>query len=404
MRSGGPSREVGDSGAPILRESSDVRFADVCKRFGDVEALRTLNLAVERGSFLVMLGPSGCGKTTALRILAGLESPSSGRIMIGSRDATRLPPQQRDIAMVFQGYALYPHMTVRDNIAYPLRLRKWRKKDRVRRAGEIAEMLELGKLLDRKPRELSGGQRQRVAVARAIIREPAAFLMDEPLSNLDAKLRIQMRGELRRLQKDLGVTTLYVTHDQSEATTMADVVAVMHDGAVVQWGAPREIYDDPADRFVAGFVGNPPMNLCEVKFDRLGERLLLGEQAHRLDSATCHELAAAGAKDTLTLGVRAENVLLAGESEEGIECEVYLVQYLDNETLITVRTQGVDFVGRFAAEVTAMIGDRVRIRLRQDRLHFFDPEDGLRVLATRPFYERNGSGSALLHVARQDNA
>jgi multiple sugar transport system ATP-binding protein len=401
MSSTGPRREL--RAKPTLRESSDVRFADVSKRFGSVEALRQLNLAVERGSFLVMLGPSGCGKTTALRILAGLESPTTGRIIIGSRDATRMPPQQRDIAMVFQGYALYPHMSVRDNIAYPLRLRKWRKKDRARRAAEIAEMLELGELLDRKPRELSGGQRQRVAVARAIIREPAAFLMDEPLSNLDAKLRIQMRGELKRLQKDLGVTTLYVTHDQSEATTMADIVAVMHRGTVVQRGTPREIYDDPADRFVAGFVGNPPMNLCDVHFDRAGGRLLLSEQSVSLDDVTRRELAAAGTTDALTLGVRPENVILASDADEGINCEVYLVQYLDNETLVTFRAQNLDLVGRFAAEVTATIGDRVRIKLRQDRLHFFDADDGARVLSTRSFYERSGNRSAFLQVAHQDS-
>ena len=223
------------------------------------------------GAFLVLLGPSGCGKTTALRVLAGLEVPTAGTVHIGDRDVTRMQPRDRDVAMVFQSYALYPHMTVAENIGYPLRIRGLSKADQRAGVQRVAESLEIPHLLDRRPRHLSGGQRQRVALARAIVREPSVFLMDEPLSNLDAKLRTSMRGEIKRLQKRLGTTTLYVTHDQAEAMTMADLVAVMREGELQQLAPPDEIYDRPANRFVATFVGNPPMNVLDGRVDDGGQ-------------------------------------------------------------------------------------------------------------------------------------
>ena len=249
---------------------SAVRYEAVEKRFGSVAAIRALDLDIPDHAFLALLGPSGCGKTTALRILAGLELPTGGRVLIGGRDVTRLQPRDRDVAMVFQSYALYPHLKIAENIAYPLRILKIAPAERARMVAEVAAALEVGHLLDRYPRQLSGGQRQRIALARAIVREPAAFLMDEPLSNLDARLRLTMRGEIKRLCQRLGTTTLYVTHDQAEALTMADLIAVMRDGDLQQVALPDEIYARPANRFVATFVGNPPMNVLRASVDEAG--------------------------------------------------------------------------------------------------------------------------------------
>src|SRR6476646_2873260 len=246
---------------------SAVRYQGVQKTFDTFTALHSLDLKVPDRSFMALLGPSGCGKTTALRILAGLDMPTKGRVLIGERDVTQLQPRDRDVAMVFQSYALYPHKTVRDNIGYPLWIRKVSGGDIAAKVSEVSTILEIEHLLDRRPRQLSGGQRQRVALARAIVRDPAAFLMDEPLSNLDAKLRVSMRGEIRRLQQRLDATTVYVTHDQAEAMTMADRVCLINDGVIQQYAPPQEIFDRPANRFVAGFVGNPPMNILPVTLD-----------------------------------------------------------------------------------------------------------------------------------------
>ena len=240
-----------------------VTLSDIRKSFGAVEVVKGLDLAIADGEFLVLLGPSGCGKTTALRMVAGLESVTSGRVLIGERDVTHVLPKYRDVAMVFQSYALYPHMTIAENIAYPLKLRGTPPSERAAAIAEAAAKVRLGDFLDRYPRQLSGGQRQRVALARAMVRRPSVFLMDEPLSNLDAKLRGHMRSELKRLQAELGVTTIYVTHDQIEAMTLAHRVAIMNQGVVQQIDTPRTIYDDPANLFVAGFIGSPPMNFLE---------------------------------------------------------------------------------------------------------------------------------------------
>jgi multiple sugar transport system ATP-binding protein len=373
----------------------DIRYDRVSKRFGDVAALDELDLQIADGSFMVMLGPSGCGKTTGLRILAGLEEPSGGRVLIGDRDVTRVPSRERDVAMVFQSYALYPHMTVLENIAYPLRVRHVPRSQRDRQALEVAERLVIHQLLDRKPRELSGGQRQRVALARAIIRQPAAFLMDEPLSNLDAKLRIQMRVELKRLQKELGVTTLYVTHDQSEATTMADRVAVMANGCLEQLGTPREIYDFPRNETVASFVGSPPMNIVDVE---LGEGTLhIGGAVMPVAAPLMVQVRQAAKGGPLRLGIRPEDIVLASADgvpgatqASGFGSEVYVVQPMDNETLVTFQVGPMHLTGRFPADFEPAVGSRIRIRLREERLHFFDRTSGECLLSTR-------------QVARSDN-
>src|SRR5438034_114707 len=243
---------------------STVTFDHVTKKYGDVHVVKDMNLAINDGEFMVLVGPSGCGKTTSLRMIAGLEEISSGELKIGDRIVNDVPPKDRDIAMVFQSYALYPHMTVRDNMAFGLKLRKLPKSDIEKRVNEAAGILSLDKLLDRRPKALSGGQRQRVALGRAIVRGPSVFLMDEPLSNLDAKLRVQTRAEIARLHQRLKTTIVYVTHDQVEAMTMGDRIAVMSEGHIQQVGSPQELYDYPTNRFVAGFIGSPSMNFMEV--------------------------------------------------------------------------------------------------------------------------------------------
>src|SRR6187399_2260477 len=245
-----------------------VTFENVNKVFGDFHAVKDLNLEIGDAEFMVLVGPSGCGKTTSLRMIAGLEEISSGTLRIGDRVVNDIAPKDRDIAMVFQSYALYPHMSVRDNLAFGLKLRKVPKAEIERRVNEAAETIQLQKLLDRKPKELSGGQRQRVALGRAIVREPAVFLMDEPLSNLDAKLRVQTRAEIARLHQRLGTTMVYVTHDQVEAMTMGQRIAVMSEGLLQQVGTPQDLYDNPKNRFVAGFIGSPAMNFVEVPADK----------------------------------------------------------------------------------------------------------------------------------------
>src|SRR5438132_2591324 len=306
----------------------ELRYEQVCKRFGASDALIDLDLHAPDGCFLVMLGPSGCGKTTALRLLAGLEEPTSGRMFIGHRDVTRLQPRDRDIAMVFQSYALYPHKTVAENIEYPLRIRGLSQEGRRESVERVANMLSIDAYLGRYPRELSGGQRQRVALARAIVRQPQAFLMDEPLSNLDAQLRFQMRAELKRLQKTLGTTTVYVTHDQLEAMTMADLIAVLSAGRLQQLASPAEIYARPANLFVASFRGSPPMNL-------LAGAVANGRFQRDEGSVPVN---AGEASDGRILGFRPEHAQItmrgAADSFAG---EIYVVELLGNETLVSVK-------------------------------------------------------------------
>src|SRR5580765_2313449 len=306
----------------------DVRYQGVGKVFSGVPALVDLDLEVPDGKFLALLGPSGCGKTTALRILAGLEEPTSGQVFIGEDDVTKLQPRDRDVAMVFQSYALYPHKNVAENIAYPLRVRKIDKRDRELRVGKVAELLSITPLLGRMPRQLSGGQRQRVALARAIVREPRAFLMDEPLSNLDAQLRLQMRIEIKRLQHKLKATMLYVTHDQVEAMTMADRIAVMHRGKLQQLATPAELYARPVNLFVATFCGSPPMNI-------LSGEIADGAFRHAAGSLPLPAVSHAG---PVKLGFRPEHATLVEATASGaLPGEIYVVEPLGNETLVTIK-------------------------------------------------------------------
>ena len=294
---------------------ANARFEEVTKYFGEVEALSSLSLMVEDGEFLVLVGPSGCGKTTALRCMAGLEEPDEGRVFIGDEDVTYIEPKDRDIAMVFQNYALYPHMDVYGNMAFGLKLRKTPKGEIERRVRDAAELLGISEKLKSKPRELSGGQRQRVAVGRAIVRNPKVFLFDEPLSNLDAKLRVQMRTELEQLHHTLKTTTIYVTHDQIEAMTLGDRIVIMKDGVVQQIGTPQEVFDRPSNLFVAGFIGTPQMNFFDAKLaERAGRyTVTIGDTDIELADSLCDLLAkAARVPEDITLGIRPEQVTIMG--------------------------------------------------------------------------------------------
>jgi multiple sugar transport system ATP-binding protein len=358
---------------------SAVRYMGVEKRFEPIVALQALDLNVPDRTFLALLGPSGCGKTTALRLLAGLETPTAGRIMIGERDVTRLQPRDRDIAMVFQSYALYPHMSVSDNISYPLRIRNVPTAERNAKVAEVAESLEIGHLLDRYPRQLSGGQRQRIALARAIVRNPAAFLMDEPLSNLDARLRLSMRGEIKRLCHRLGATTLYVTHDQAEALTMADLIAVLREGRLQQVATPDDIYNRPANRFVATFVGNPPMNILRATMDQDGLRVAGAPIA--LDWARRDACRAAG---VVEMGIRPEDLrLLDASTTSSLSGEIYVIEPLGNETLVNVRLGEERMTVRAPRGFSARTGAAVGIAFDSADACFFDSE-GLTVVHRAP--------------------
>jgi multiple sugar transport system ATP-binding protein len=348
----------------------DVRYQGVGKVFGGVPALVDLDLEVPDGKFLALLGPSGCGKTTALRILAGLEEPTSGQVFIGEDDVTKLQPRDRDVAMVFQSYALYPHKNVAENIAYPLRVRKIDKRDRELRVGKVAELLSITPLLGRMPRQLSGGQRQRVALARAIVREPRAFLMDEPLSNLDAQLRLQMRIEIKRLQRELATTTLYVTHDQVEAMTMADIVAVMHEGRLQQLAAPADLYAHPVNLFVARFCGSPPMNV--LSGDVTG-----GVFVHPSGRVPLNGTDHSG---PARLGFRPEHATMVEPGTAGaLAAEVYVVEPLGNETLLALQI-GDDLINlRAAAGFNPAVGSSCGVLPLTDNLHLFDVESGVAI-------------------------
>ena len=350
----------------------DVRFDKVTKLFGGSAVVDQLDLVVEDGELVVLLGPSGCGKTTTLRMLAGLEDATSGDIFIGSERVNDVPTRYRDIAMVFQNYALYPHMTISENIAYPLRVRKIARDEIDRRVKSVADMLEIGGLLKRRPRELSGGERQRVALARAVIREPRVYLMDEPLSNLDAKLRVQMRGELKRLQLELGTTTIYVTHDQAEAMTLASRVAIMRAGKLQQFDAPLNIYNRPSNRFVAEFVGSPSMNFIEGRLDAqifISEALRLTLEESRLAKLNGH--------DRVTFGVRPEHIQVSTIEREGwLPANVYVTELMGNETFVFLRLGAQKIIARAPADFRAEMESRVWIEMDVRKALFFDSFTG----------------------------
>jgi multiple sugar transport system ATP-binding protein len=357
-----------------------VSFVEVTKRFDDVVALDHLDLEVAAGEFLVLVGPSGCGKSTALRLIAGLEEVSSGTLRIGGVDVTDVEPQDRDLAMVFQSYALYPHKSVQANIEFPLKSRGVAKADRRRAAGEVAEMLGLGDLLGRRPSQLSGGQRQRVALARALVRRPQVFLMDEPLSNLDAKTRVHTRTELSELHSDLGATFIYVTHDQVEAMTMGTRIAVLSDGRLQQVGPPDEVYRRPANLFVAGFVGSPPMNTLPATVHAgPGEgRLVVGASAVALGPELARTV---GERREVVLGVRPEHVRIGSGDLAGT---VRLVESLGHERHIVCELDEVPatdpvIVRQSADEPAPVVGDAVVLGAAVEHLHLFDPTTTARI-------------------------
>jgi multiple sugar transport system ATP-binding protein len=356
-----------------------VTFEHVTKKYGDVLAVNDFNLDIHDGEFMVLVGPSGCGKTTNLRMIAGLEEITSGELRIGDRVVNDVAPKDRDIAMVFQSYALYPHMTVRDNLAFGLKLRKVPKQDIERRVKEAADILDIGRYLDRKPKELSGGQRQRVALGRAIVREPAVFLMDEPLSNLDAKLRVQTRAELARLHQRLKTTTVYVTHDQVEAMTMGSRIAVMSEGLLNQVGTPQELYDHPVNRFVAGFIGSPAMNFIDVTVAGSGDATTL--QAPDASIPVPQRLrAVVGAPGrTLVAGFRPDHLEIGegGAAAATIRGRADVVEYLGAQELLHVSAAGKDIVAIVSAAHQVQPGDALTLRLPLDKLHVFDTESGL---------------------------
>jgi multiple sugar transport system ATP-binding protein len=363
---------------------AEVVFDEVAKRYGDVLVIEGLNLAIRDQEFMVLVGPSGCGKSTALRMIAGLEAISSGTIRIGDRVVNDVPPRDRDIAMVFQSYALYPHMTVRQNLGFGLRMRKTPPPEVDRLVVEAAETLGIAALLDRKPKELSGGQRQRVAVGRALVRRPSVFLFDEPLSNLDAKLRVQMRAEISRLQAKLLTTTVYVTHDQVEAMTMGHRIAVLEAGKLQQVGTPLEIYEKPANLFVAAFIGAPPMSFIHGAVDDSGSRIVAPGFSFPVPRAM---LAAAASRRgrPVVAGVRPENLLDPATPASGptarLPLEVEIVEPLGHEVVVHGRAGEDRLIAKFDPHRAPRMGERIEVAIELEALTLFDPDTGLRLEA-----------------------
>ncbi len=357
-----------------------VTFQDVDKRYGDVAVIEGLSLEIRDREFMVLVGPSGCGKSTALRMVAGLEEISSGTISIGDRVVNELPPKDRDIAMVFQNYALYPHMTIRENLEFGLKMRGTQKEEIVRMVADAAELLGLTSYLDRKPKQLSGGQRQRVAVGRAIVRQPSVFLFDEPLSNLDAKLRVQMRAEIKKLQHRLKTTTIYVTHDQIEAMTMGSRIAVMKDGRIQQVGTPLEIYERPVNHFVAAFIGSPPMNFLPATV-RNGSAVGSGF-ALRLP-ARLRSLEALPEGGAIEVGIRPENLVGPGDTPRGetspLRLEVEVVEPLGDEVIVHGKLSGVTVVCKLDPHHVPEVGTTLDAHVEIEKMHVFDADSGARL-------------------------
>ncbi|MFZ4848434.1 MAG: ABC transporter ATP-binding protein [Caldilinea sp.] len=360
---------------------ASVTYDHVYKRYGEVTAVNDLNIHIEDKEFLVFVGPSGCGKTTSLRCLAGLEEISDGNIQIGDRIVNDVPPKDRDIAMVFQSYALYPHMSVYDNMAFGLKLRKTPKNEIDRRVKEAADILDIGHLLDRKPKQLSGGQRQRVAVGRAIVREPAVFLFDEPLSNLDAKLRVQTRAQLTKLHQRLATTFIYVTHDQVEAMTMASRIAVMKDGLLQQIDTPQTLYDHPHNVFVAGFIGSPSMNFFDATLVESDGKLEINTGGFRLEvpKPKAEEWRQYKSKQ-IVFGIRPEDIhakpyVPPGILESDMQAKVDVVEMMGNEIFLYLVTRDQkQFIARVDPRVRSQIGDEIQLAVNMANAHIFDPK------------------------------
>ena len=362
---------------------ASVTLRNLCKTFKTVKAVNDLNLEINDKEFLVLVGPSGCGKTTALRMIAGLEETTSGSILIGDSDVTDVAPKDRDIAMVFQNYALYPHMSVYENMAFALRMRKFPKDQIANRVQESAKLLGLENLLDRKPKQLSGGQRQRVALGRAIVREPKVFLMDEPLSNLDAKLRVQTRAEITKLQRRLGITTIYVTHDQVEAMTMGDRIVVMRDGLLQQCDTPMNIYKYPANIFVAGFIGTPPMNFMEASLQASGSdmNLVIGGTAITLPNNRWPKIKDYAGK-AVSFGVRPEDIMLAEDGAPNtIKMNVDVVEPMGSNLTVyfTAKEFTNTLVANLSSESLVKVGDTVSVSFDLSKCHLFDTQTTLSI-------------------------
>jgi multiple sugar transport system ATP-binding protein len=379
---------------------AQVKFEGVHKLFGAETAVEDLNLTVDAGEFMVLVGPSGCGKTTTLRMLAGLERPSYGRILIGDKLVNNVPPRFRDVAMVFQSYALYPHMNVFDNLAFGMRARGAAGTLVDQRVKETAEVLGLGQLLKRRPSELSGGQRQRVALGRALIRQPQVFLMDEPLSNLDAGLRVQMRAELSRLHDRFRVTTMYVTHDQVEAMTMGDRIAVMNSGRLQQVDAPETLYDNPANLFVAGFIGSPRMNFVPGQITTTESKTAVRFLGVKAALASSSRLIGDASDGQVTVGIRPEDLMwrpAAGpDSTLTLGSEVDVVEPMGHEAYVTALCAGETVTSRFPPRSGVRIHERVELALNPARLHLFDAGSGVSILQ-RPV----ASGADVLRSAKE---
>jgi multiple sugar transport system ATP-binding protein len=354
---------------------AEVTIRDVTKSYGPVKVLHGVSIRILEGEFVILVGPSGCGKSTLLRMVAGLENITGGEIEIGGRIVNDIPPKQRDIAMVFQNYALYPHLTVTDNLAFSLKLRKFSKTEIDSKVSRAADILGLRPLLDRYPRQLSGGQRQRVAMGRAIVRDPKVFLFDEPLSNLDAKLRVTMRTEIKELHQRLRTTTVYVTHDQVEAMTMADRIVVMHDGVIEQMGAPLELYDRPANLFVAQFIGSPSMNVVHGKLLANGHAAVVTPGGLSVPVGS----APPGSDGwPVTLGIRPEHISL---DSEGTPAKVLVVEPTGSETQVTLNAQGTELIAVFRERISASPGETIHVTADPRLVHLFDGEKGRRLVA-----------------------
>lgn len=353
---------------------ADLEVRNVHKSYGSTAVIHGVSVDIQDGEFVVLVGPSGCGKSTLIRMIAGLERITAGEILFGDRVINDLPPKERDMAMVFQNYALYPNMTVFENMSFSLKLRKTQRQEIQTRVAKAAAILGLEPLLQRFPRELSGGQRQRVAMGRAIVRDPQVFLFDEPLSNLDAKLRVAMRSEIKGLHQRLKTTTVYVTHDQIEAMTMADKIVVMHDGIVEQVGEPLELYDRPRNLFVAGFIGSPSMNLMtgHLSFDQ-GKAVFLTEGGLRFPVG---DIPGNEEDRPVTLGIRPEHVVI---SPEGMPAEVVVVEPTGSETQVNVKNGDQEFVCLFRDRILPKPGETIRISARAQHIHLFDPDTGQRL-------------------------
>lgn len=363
-----------------------LKIQNVEKTYGKVKVLKGIDLEIEPGQFLILVGPSGCGKSTLLNMIAGLEPVSNGRIFIGDRDVTYLDPKDRDIAMVFQTYALYPNMTVRQNISFGLTIRNIEKSEQIAIVDKVSKLLQIEPLLDRKPKQLSGGQRQRVAMGRALARDPAIFLFDEPLSNLDAKLRVEMRSEIKELHQRVGTTIVYVTHDQIEAMTLGDIIAVMKDGEIQQVGPPQEIYDNPHNQFIAGFMGSPSMNFIPCVVEKVDGSMQINLESAGVQHQLPIKQSIAGLDSytgkTVVLGIRPEQITQQGEEKADsamLSCNVEIMEPTGPDTLITVRINGVKTVCRVHPTVQCKVDELMPLLLDMSKVVFFDADTQQRI-------------------------